>query len=62
MSSKPVQQLAAPVFGQMQADGGGAAGDGGANVNEIAVAIGARPQNRVGKDDGVALGPGDLGA
>jgi hypothetical protein len=50
------------VFGEVQADGRGAAGEGGADVDEVAVAVGACPQDGVGKNDGIALGPGDLAA
>ncbi len=56
------EQLATPVFGPVQAHIGRAAGDGTTNVDEVAIAIGARAQDGVGEDDGVALGPSDLRA
>ena len=37
-----------------------AAGDRGADVDEVAVALGARAEHAVGEDDGVRLRPGDL--
>ena len=36
------------------------AGDRGADVDEVAVALGARAEHAVGEDDGVRLRPGDL--
>src|SRR5690606_23717464 len=49
-----VEDLAAAVFWQVQAGGGGAAGERGADVDEVAVAVGARAEDGVGEDDGVA--------
>jgi hypothetical protein len=54
------EQLAAPIFGQMQPDGRGTTRNGGTNIYKIPVPIGACPQDRVGKNDGVALCPCDL--
>ena len=50
------------IFGQMQAIGGGAAGHGAAEVDEIAVAIGACADDRIGKGDRVRFSPRDLRA
>ena len=48
------------IFRQMQAVGGGAASHRAAEVDEIAIAIGARADHRIGEDDGVGFAPGDL--
>ena len=51
-----------PIFGQVQAVCGGAAGHGAAEVDKIAIAIGARADHRIGEDDRVRFSPGDLRA
>src|ERR1700689_2933117 len=50
------------IFGQVQAVCGGAAGHGAAEVDEIAIAIGARADHRIGEGDRVRFSPGDLRA
>ncbi len=45
---------------RVQPELGHEAGDGGADVDEVAVALGARAEHAVGEDDGVRLRPGDL--
>ena len=50
------------VFGQVQAIGGRAAGHSAAEINEIAIAIGARADHRIGEGDRVRFSPGDLRA
>ena len=50
------------IFGQVQAVCGGAAGHGAAEVDEIAVAVGARTDHGIGEDDRVRFSPGDLRA
>ena len=52
--------LAAPVLLQVEPDRGRATGDCRADVDEVAVAVGACAQHRVREHDRVALGPGDL--
>ena len=50
------------VFRQVQPICGRAAGHGAAEVDEIAIAIGARADHRIGEGDGVRFSPGDLRA
>ena len=45
---------------RVQPELGHVAGDRGADVDEVAVALGARAEHAVGEDDGVRLRPGDL--
>ena len=44
----------------MQSKSGDAGGDGGADVEQIRIALGARADYRVGEDDGVRFAPRDL--
>ena len=52
--------LAAPVLRHMQPDVGHAAGERGGKVGEVAVAVGARADHRIGEGDGVRFAPRDL--
>ena len=49
-----------PPFIQVQAGRRRASGDGAADVDEVAVAVGAGAQHRVREHDRVRLGPGDV--
>ena len=51
-----------PVFRQVQPVCGRAAGHGAAEVDEIAIAVGARADHGIGEGDRVRLAPGDLRA
>ena len=54
------QQPAPCGFGKVQAVGRRAAGHRAAEVDEIAIAVGARADHRIGEDDRVQFAPGDL--
>src|SRR5438309_1238977 len=59
-SDQTKQQLAGAVLGQMKTDGGNAAGDRAADVEEIRIPFGPRADDRIGKGDRVRLAPRNL--
>ena len=56
------QHAGASVLRAVKTVIGNTAGERAAEVDEIAVAVRARPEHRIREDDRVRLGPGDLGA
>ena len=54
------QDFGAAVFIEMQAPGGRAPRHRADEVDEVAVAVGARADHRIGEDDRVRFAPGDL--
>ena len=56
------QHPGAPVCSDVQAVVRNPPGDGAAEVDEVAIAVRARPDHRIGEDDRVRLRPGDLRA
>ncbi len=61
-SARVEHQPRAAVLVQMQPVAGRAAGDGAAEIEEVAEAVAARAQHRVHEGDRVRLTPGDMGA